>query len=863
MNPAEKGKTVKTAKSSKCAGFDLGEAADSATDLVPHLRAGMFFMSYLQPVTLCQTLTRACVFICGTGVILGGLSVGAEDLDVLANKEVRRRSALVAEADAQVREGYLLLNSGKNQEAVTIFGSAYRSMPTSPLTEATRASARDGYAAAAMGWARELLREGRMQEAENLVKTVISPEMDPGNEKAVRLLKEMGDPERFPPALTAKHVTNVKRVAETLAMGHSKLELGDFDAASVLFTDVLRVDPYNTAARRGMERAEQERARYFNAARDHTRAKMLNGVNASWEDAVPPTTADLEKYSQARGDSLRNVQGNREKIVQKLRTMIVPKVDFAGASLDEVVEFLRVRSRDLDPTGKGVDFVLNLPPETSGATIDLAVTNMPMEEVVRYCADKVGAAFKVDEFAVKFVSLTESSTEFFVRTYRVPPGFIESAPAAAAAAPADPFAANAAPAGGVSAIRRLTAREFLEARGVAFPEGATANYNLSSNRLVVRNTASNLEMVESMVESAAESAPKQALISIKMIEINQSNLEEMGFDWLLGSFNAPGSDGVFLSGGTTGNAQAGDAPSQNFPMQFPGTGVPVGQNPVTAGLRSSGEIFAKPTIENLLGENLTQGLPSARSPGQFAVSGVLTDPQFQVVVRALNQKKGVDLLAMPSIVTKGGQKATIDLAREFRYPTEFDPPEIPQQVGSIPTGGNVRIIADNNTGPITPSTPTTFEMRKVGTVIEMEPVISANGKEVEILLTPESTEFEGFIDYGSDINNQVQTAGALVNQPVDNRIIQPIFRTNKISTALKIYDGSTVVLGGVLQDRRVNIQDKVPVIGDIPLVGQFWKSKVDQVDKKAFVVFVSVRVLDPSGQPVNQLEAMPTTAAGQ
>jgi general secretion pathway protein D len=531
--------------------------------------------------------------------------------------------------------------------------------------------------------------------------------------------------------------------------------------------------------------------------------------------------------------------------------------------LDEVVEFLRVRSRDLDPTGKGVDFVLNLPPETSGATIDLAVTNMPMEEVVRYCADKVGAAFKVDEFAVKFVSLTESSTEFFVRTYRVPPGFIESAPAAAAAAPADPFAANAAPAGGVSAIRRLTAREFLEARGVAFPEGATANYNLSSNRLVVRNTASNLEMVESMVESAAESAPKQALISIKMIEINQSNLEEMGFDWLLGSFNAPGSDGVFLSGGTTGNAQAGDAPSQNFPMQFPGTGVPVGQNPVTAGLRSSGEIFAKPTIENLLGENLTQGLPSARSPGQFAVSGVLTDPQFQVVVRALNQKKGVDLLAMPSIVTKGGQKATIDLAREFRYPTEFDPPEIPQQVGSIPTGGNVRIIADNNTGPITPSTPTTFEMRKVGTVIEMEPVISANGKEVEILLTPESTEFEGFIDYGSDINNQVQTAGALVDQPVDNRIIQPIFRTNKISTALKIYDGSTVVLGGVLQDRRVNIQDKVPVIGDIPLVGQFWKSKVDQVDKKAFVVFVSVRVLDPSGQPVNQLEAMPTTAAGQ
>lgn len=851
-------------KSAKNAGFDLGEAGDSATTSFPRRCAGTFLMSKFQPLSFGLHATRVGVVACGLMVCSGGLGLLAEDLDVLANKEVARRSGLVVEADGQVREGYLLLNAGKNQEAVTIFGSAYRLMPISPMTEGARTNARTGYAAAAMGWARELLQEGRRQEAENLVKSVISPEMDPGNEKALLLLKEMGDPERFPPALTPGHVANVKQVAETLGMGQSKFELGDFDAATALFSQVLRVDPYNTAARRGMERAEQERARYFNAARDHTRAKMLNGVNALWEDAVPPSSSELQKYSQARVDSLRNVQGNREKIVQKLRTMIVPKVDFAGASLVEVVEFLRVRSRDLDPTGKGVDFVLNLPPETSGATIDLAVTNMPMEEVVRYCADKVGAAFKVDEFAVKFVSLTESSTEFFVRTYRVPPGFIESAPAAAAAAPTDPFGANPAAAGGGAAIRRLTAREFLEARGVAFPEGATANYSLAANRLVVRNTVANLEMVESMVEAAAESTPKQALISIKMIEVNQSNLEEMGFDWLLGSFNSPGSDGVFLSGGTTGNAQTGDAPSLNFPMQFPGSNVAVGQNPVTSGLRSSGEIFAKPTIENLLGENLTQGLPSARSPGQFAVSGVLTDPQFQVVVRALNQRKGVDLLAMPSLVTKGGQKATIDMAREFRYPTEFDPPEIPQQVGNIPTGNaNLRIIANNNTGPVTPSTPTTFEMRKVGTVIEMEPVISANGKEVEILLTPETTEFEGFIDYGSDINNQVQTAGALVNQPVDNRIIQPIFRTNKISTAVKIYDGSTVVLGGVMQDRRVNIQDKVPVIGDIPLVGQFWKSKVDQVDKKAFVVFVSVRVLDPSGQPVNQLETTPTTAAGQ
>lgn len=814
-----------------------------------------------QPVSFCQMFIHSAALVLAVVVLWGGaFEVKAQGLDLLADAEVRSRSAAKTDADRKIREGYVLLNAGNNEEAVSVFGSAYRSLPPSPLTESVREQARKGYASAALAWAKELLKDGRRVEAENLIKSVTNRDMDPGNEEAARLLKAMGDPDRYPPALTPQHVANTKQVSELLAMAASKLELGDFDSSAEIYSQVLRVDAYNTAARRGMEKVEQMRARYFNAARDHNKARMLNEVNRQWEDAVPPTTKDLENYSSLRQDSLRNVQGNREKIVQKLRTLVMPKVDFSGASLSEVVEFLRVRSRDLDPEGKGIDFVLNVPPETSAATIDLALTTIPLEDLVRYIAEKAGAAYKVDEFAVKFVSLTERSSDFFVRYYRVPPGFIESAPTDAAAPGAtDPFAQNPAAASNSPLIRRLSAREFLEARGVSFPEGAVATYVTSSNRLVVRNTAPNLELVEALVEAAAATSPKQALITVKMIEVNQTNLEEMGFDWLLGQFNVPGSNGVFASGGTGGNMQPGDAPSTNFPGKFPGSDIPVGQFPVTSGNRSSGEIFGRPTLDSLLGENLPPVTTNARSPGQFALSGVLTDPQFQVVVRALNQRKGVDLLAMPSIVTKGGQKATIDLAREFRYPTEFDPPEIPQQVGQVPLGNNAFLVGTSNTAPITPSTPTTFEMRKLGTIIEMEPVISEDGREVEILLTPETTEFEGFIDYASDINNSVDTGNGPVPQPVDNRIIQPIFRTNKISTAVKVYDGSTVVLGGVMQDRRVNVRDKVPLVGDIPLVGQFWKSKVDLVDKKAFVVFVTVRVLDPSGQPVNQAQVMPVS----
>ena len=79
--------------------------------------------------------------------------------------------------------------------------------------------------------------------------------------------------------------------------------------------------------------------------------------------------------------------------------------------------------------------------------------------------------------------------------------------------------------------------------------------------------------------------------------------------------------------------------------------------------------------------------PARSRPAFFGLSGVFTDPQFQVVVRALNQKKGVDLLSAPRVTTKSGQRAVIEIVREFRYPTQFDPPKIPDTVGSTGGGG--------------------------------------------------------------------------------------------------------------------------------------------------------------------------------
>jgi general secretion pathway protein D len=246
------------------------------------------------------------------------------------------------------------------------------------------------------------------------------------------------------------------------------------------------------------------------------------------------------------------------------------------------------------------------------------------------------------------------------------------------------------------------------------------------------------------------------------------------------------------------------------------------------------------------------------APGFFGLSGVFTDPQFQVVVRALNQKKGVDLLSAPRVTTKSGQRAVIEIVREFRYPTQFQPPQIPQTFNSrdtvnltgVPTGGN------NNTFPVTPTTPTAFETRNTGVTLEVEPVVGPDGVTIDLNLVPQVVEFEGFINYGSPIQTFSTNALGLSTPQVitENVINQPIFSARKVTTSVSVWDGQTVVLGGLIREDVQKTEDRTPIIGDIPLVGRLFRTNVDQHIKRNLIIFVTARLVNPAGAPLNQTE---------
>ncbi|MDB6007031.1 MAG: type and secretion system protein [Prosthecobacter sp.] len=833
----------------------------------------------------------------------------------MANREIARRYARIEDARTAMDRGDKLFSEGDYEGALGSYKAAIDSLPNAPLTRDWLDLAKLKYADCSVAVAQERAKAGDYKQARLLLEGAMV--YVPGHKGAAIFLKQLDDPDRWPPALTAEHVTNVGKVQAGLLLGNSSVEIGNYDTAISQYQDVLRTDPYNSAARRGMENAERKRMAYFKTAYDHQRAKMLAQVAETWEDKVPVAGPSVVfDYGVGRSPGAY--------LTEKMNKIIFPTVSFQGATIEEAIEYLRVKSRDLDTFTdnngvKGVNIILRTGEAPSNASISLDLKDVPMAEALRYVTELAQMKYKVEAHAVLVVPLSENASEQYTRSYRVPPDFLTAAGdgggAAAPAAAADPFAAGgagAAPAGGLTA--RRTAKQILEAAGITFPEGSSASYNPGNSQLVVRNTQPNLDLVEAYVESSTKLAPKMVVITSKFVEVTQKNTEELGFDWLLGGVGVNGNN-VFFGGGSAGNGtpfNAGNYPfmsNYTTPAQIisnptgggtlqvfppiPVTGAfagpvptgttapyPYGGGPITAGNRSGGFAISNSSIDNLLSTGSTTSTTTV-APGIFSTAGIFTDPQFQNVIRGLSQKKGVDLMSAPSVTTKSGTRATMEVTREFIYPTEFDPPRLPQGGGGLQVGGGG---GGGSQQIATPTTPTAFEMRQTGVRLEAEPTVGADGNTIELTLAPEVVEFDGFINYGSPILSpssqsvlpiQLGQAGATVvgttgyvplTQPerliTPNIINQPVFSVRKVTTGVSIWDGQTVALGGLIREDVQDVQDKVPILGDLPFIGRLFKNESEQHYKRNLMIFVTAHLIDPSGQrikPANQTETVTTT----
>jgi general secretion pathway protein D len=219
------------------------------------------------------------------------------------------------------------------------------------------------------------------------------------------------------------------------------------------------------------------------------------------------------------------------------------------------------------------------------------------------------------------------------------------------------------------------------------------------------------------------------------------------------------------------------------------------------------------------------------------VRSVVADFDVNAIVRALSQKQGTDLLSAPKVTVLSGNPANIVVAQELRYPQSFG--EIQSQVGSSNSSGS-----SGSAGvTVTAGTPRDFTTRNVGVELRVTPTVEEDDYSISLDLNPKVTEFEGFVEYGGP--SLAISSGKTVTVPPG--FYQPIFSVREVSTKVTLWDGATLVMGGLTREEVRAVHDRVPILGSIPILGRAFRSKGESAQKRNLLIFVTANLVSPGG----------------
>jgi general secretion pathway protein D len=176
------------------------------------------------------------------------------------------------------------------------------------------------------------------------------------------------------------------------------------------------------------------------------------------------------------------------------------------------------------------------------------------------------------------------------------------------------------------------------------------------------------------------------------------------------------------------------------------------------------------------------------------------------------------------------------------------------------TGGAV--VGQPGGGGVAPSSNYNTQPLPFGPILDVIPYVSADGYTVQMTIIPTITEFVGYDDPGGFVPQaQAVSGGGAIGQPLSAQLPLPRFRVRQVTTHAIVWDGQTVVLGGLIGEDVSRLKDKVPVLGDLPWVGKLFRSESSTTRKKNLVIFVTPTIIDPAGNRKNSEEEMPFAAS--
>ena len=758
----------------------------------------------------------------------------------LAKAEEARVKELIASAKSEAKEANKLAKSGDYDAADSKLDETIRSLPVNTLTEDTIKSLTATKNGLLLQKSQTLLAQNDPDGAKKALDAYILA-TSTSNKNAVKQANKIDQAELNPglqpiEKVSPGFIAEQKDIARLTAKGRSQYVAGDVDGAQETFRIVETLSADNPESKYFLQRIADEKAKIGVINREKTRATMIEEVAKAWQR--PGVFVEKETKSPTTA-----ITGSAT-LTKKLNDIIIPSVAFTGVELGKVVNTLAAYSEEFDKgTGetKGVNIVLGN--QLAGSVVpqvNITLRNMTLKRVLDIITENVGYQYEIQADLVLVkptgIDINLLTEEFAVSKSALTRMTGVSGSSSAAPASSDPFASAPAAGGGSGGGESDAIERFLSAAGVPFESVPGASLAYDGSRILVTHTNRNIERIRNIIGRYND--VRQVEIEAKFMDVQEGSLEEMGIRWsainnvggtrlgfgtggVRGTPSTPGTNGsVEPAAGTSDQLRSLYAAFTNSSSGSRGQILPILRTPIPVDNNA-------PAIPNNVNLGAAQGTLAA-------LTGVaIGDFDVNASLRALSAKNGTELLSSPKVTVLSGNRATITVGQELRYPQSYG--ETQSQVSTGNSGGSAISI--------TAGTPQDFTMRNVGVELAVTPTVEEDEYSISLELNPKVTEFEGFVEYGGQ--SAALAGGNIVTLP--SGFYQPIFSNREINTKVTVWDGATLVMGGLTREETKRVSDKVPLLGDIPFIGRAFRSKGESSQKRNLLIFVTANLVSPGG----------------
>jgi tetratricopeptide (TPR) repeat protein len=329
---------------------------------------------------------------------------------------------------------------------------------------------------------------------------------------------------------------------------------------------------------------------------------------------------------------------------------------------------------------------------------------------------------------------------------------------------------------------------------IEWPDGSTFYLDRKKNILFLRSTPEALEKANLLIDEL-DKPPLQVLIEAYFIELSSDDFRDIDVDW-----NLTSDFGVLAKNGA--NKVQVDAGTGT---QFTGLTRPDGR--------------------------LQDGV-------SLTLSGILTDPQFQLVMTALQETNKAKTLSAPRVLAMNNYTAEIEVLQDLMYIEnyEVDRADI--------SGSTVGAVDPNVVGTTTGLTsepiiiPQFADGDEIGFTLRVTPSVGEDHRNITLVLEPEVTEQVDVLTFNLVI------PGFEGDAPIE----RPIISTRRMTTKATIEDGSILVLAGLMSSKLQKRFSKIPILGDLPFFGGLFRSESVGETRKNLLIFVKATLVDGYGR---------------